>query len=312
MRKLSKRNLFLISSALLFVSGAAVGGAAAPTANTVVASATVEGIARDTATSIDPRRVLDLEGGVNFRDLGGYKTADGRHVRWRTLFRSGDPSKLTPNDLATLDKLGVRTVCDFRTSEERKEAPSRWIEMSSVNYWTRDYAMNPGQIAKMFSDPELTPAKVRDSMAGFYKILPFEHKESYKAMFGFLARNEVPLAFNCTAGKDRAGLGAALLLTALGVPRETVLYDYSLTERVTKQDFLKEIEEEESSHSAYAFLAKLPPELVKPLMASDPYYLETAFAAIEARYGSVDLFIEQELGVTPAIREKMRKNLLVS
>ena len=206
------RSLFLLSTALLLVSCAVNTGATTPSSNVAAAPVISDDIARDTATYIDPRRVLDLEGGVNFRDLGGYKTSDGRHVRWRTLFRSGDPSKLTPNDLATLDKLGVETVCDFRTSEERNESPSRWIELSSVNYWTRDYAMNPGQIAAMFRDPQLTPAKVRESMAGFYKILPFDHAASYKAMFGFLARNEVPLAFNCTAGKDRAGLGAALLL----------------------------------------------------------------------------------------------------
>jgi protein-tyrosine phosphatase len=305
------RNIFLVSTALFLASFAVHTGATTLSGNAAATAPISDNAARDTATDIDPRRVLDLDGGVNFRDLGGYETIDGHHVRWRTLFRSGDPSKLTANDLATLDALGVETVCDFRTNEERTEAPSRWIELSSVNYWTRDYAMNPGQIAAIFREPDLSPATVREAMAGFYKTLPFEHAASYKAMFGFLARNEVPLAFNCSAGKDRAGLGAALLLTALGVPRETVLYDYALTERVTKQDFVKELEEEKASNSAYAFLAKLPLEIVRPLMASDPYYLETAFAAIEQRYGSVDRFIEQGLEVTPLMRANMRSHLLV-
>jgi protein-tyrosine phosphatase len=145
-------------------------------------------------------------------------------------------------------------------------------------------------------------------MTGFYRTLAEDHAESYRAMFRQLAAGQVPLAFNCSAGKDRTGVAAALILTLLGVPRETVVADYALSDDVV--DYRKEMAESATKNPAYSALTQLPWETVEPLLASDPAYIEAALEAMTEKYGSVDAFIEQELQVTPAMKERIRANLL--
>lgn len=256
----------------------------------------------------DERRVLPLEGGVNFRDLGGYQTEDGRIIRWDMVYRSGSPAALTDADMAELSRRGVRTVCDFRANEERKGEPNPYVAANSdVEYWTRDYAMNTGDLMSVLAGPDASAEKSRNSMIGFYRSIAQDNAESYRQMFRYLAEGRTPLAFNCSAGKDRAGTGAALLLTLLGVPRETVVADYALSDDIV--DYRAQMEETAASNPPYAALAQLPWETVEPLVASDPAYIESAFASLEEQYGSVDAFIEQELGVTPQMKQAIREHL---
>lgn len=264
-------------------------------------------VAANAASLTDKRRMLDLEGGVNFRDLGGYHTADGRVTKWEVLYRSGSPAGLTEADMASLAKRGIRTVCDLRTSEERSAEPSPFAKQSDVAYWTRDYATDAGDLMGALGGPNASAAKSRKAMIGFYRQLPAEHAESFRQMFAFLAEGKVPLAFNCSAGKDRTGMAAALVLTLLGVPRETVVADYALSDDLV--DYRTKIAEEADSKGPYAALAKLPWEVVAPLLASDPVYIESALGEIEAKNGSIDAFIEKELGVTAAMKKAIIANL---
>lgn len=257
----------------------------------------------------DERRVLDLEGGRNFRDLGGYRTADGQQVKWRTVYRSGTPAKLTAKDYATLDALGIRSFCDFRANDEREAEPNRYVAANSnVEYFTRDYRMDSGNLMGVLAGPGAGAEKSRATMTSFYRVLPEEHADSYREMFKLLAAGKTPLAFNCSAGKDRAGTGAALLLALLGVPREAIVADYALSDDIV--DYRKEMTESAAKNPAYSALAKLPWETVEPLLASDPAYIAAAFDALEDKYGSADAFIEKQLGVTPAMKKAIRANLL--
>lgn len=259
----------------------------------------------------DERRVLPLEGGVNFRDLGGYQTEDGRITRWDMVYRSGSPAALTEADMAELSRRGIRTVCDFRANEERESEPNPYVAANSnVEYWTRDYAMNTGDLMSVLAGPDASAEKSRNTMIGFYRSIAQDNAESYTRMFRYLAEGRTPLAFNCSAGKDRAGTGAALLLTLLGVPRETVVADYALSDDIV--DYRAQMQETADENAAYAALAQLPWETVEPLVASDPAYIESAFAALEEEFGSIDAFIEQKLQVTPEMRERIRANLLES
>src|SRR6516225_2930691 len=95
------------------------------------------------------RRVPRLEGGRNFRDLGGYRTNDGRRVRWGMLFRSGTMSGLTPSDYDALAALSIRSVCDLRTPEEREVEPNAWAKHAGVKYWCRDYVSSFGELRKV-------------------------------------------------------------------------------------------------------------------------------------------------------------------
>jgi protein-tyrosine phosphatase len=277
---------------------------AAPTAEAPAATSPAQANA---AALTDKRRVLDLEGGVNFRDLGGYRTADGRVTKWEVLYRSGSPAGLTEADMASLAKRGIRTVCDLRTTGERSAEPSPFAQQSDVAYWTRDYAADAGDLMGALGGPDASATKSRAAMTGFYRQLPQEHAASFRQMFAFLAEGKVPLAFNCSAGKDRTGMAAALVLSLLGVPRETVVADYALSDDLV--DYKAQIQKNADSDSPYAALAKLPWEVVEPLLASDPAYITSALAAIEAKHGSVDAFIETELGVTPAMKKAIIANL---
>lgn len=263
-------------------------------------------------------RLLPLEGGRNFRDLGGYETADGRTVKWGQVYRSGTMNTLTDADYDYLSDLGIKTICDFREADERKSEPTDW-RAGEIEYLTfappadqEDPADNPMFAALL--NPESTPDDVAAAIAAGYHEIAEGEVEGYTAMFDELAAGRVPLAFNCSAGKDRAGTAAALVLTALGVPRETVVADYSLSDDFV--DYMAEFmgpearAAAEAGDSPYAFLFQLPPEKVAPLMASHPMYIEASLDQLAADHGSVLAFIQNELDVTDEELAAMRANLL--
>ena len=260
-------------------------------------------------------RVLPLEGGRNFRDLGGYQSEDGRTVRWGQVYRSGVMAGLTDADYRYLSGLGIGTVCDFRAVEERAHEPTDW-RAGEIDYIAWDYSGAEGDgeaFFAVFQNPDVTPDDIAQMMTGFYHQIAYDHQGRFAVMFDRLAKGDVPLAFNCSAGKDRTGVAAALLLTALGVPRDTVVADYAMTEKVV--DFMAEFGLEGGAVSVdenapYAFLLQLPPEVVQPLMRSDPRYIEAMFKQVEQDHGSVLAYIQTELGVDDDELESIRARLL--
>ena len=219
-------------------------------------------LASGTELLVVAERLLPLEGGRNFRDLGGYSTPEGKRVKWGRLFRSGYMAELTAQDYEYLSHLGIKVVCDLRSTSERKERPTRW-DAPGARYLSWDYEMASSGLREVFS-----------------------------------------------AGKDRAGMGAALILTALGVERSQVVHDYSLSE--TFVDYMADYSSPKSgdSESLDAALAQLPPEVLRPVFRSDPRYLEAAFAAIAEQFGSVDAYIENELQVSDQQLLRIRHLLL--
>lgn len=254
-------------------------------------------------------RVLPLEGGRNFRDIGGYETKDGHTVKWGLVFRSGVMTNLTDGDYQFLDGLGIRTVIDFRATSERISEPTDWratpVELIS---WGYDLESS-NSLASLFRQPDLTPQDVTDVMAGFYRTMAYTHADKYKEMFAKLISTDAPLIYHCSAGKDRTGVATALLLTALDVPRETILEDYALSEKVV--DYMAAFASDEvDPDSPFAYFAKVDPELLRPLMRSNPVYIEAALEQIESDYGSVLNFLQEELGVDDEGLAKLKGRLL--
>lgn len=260
-------------------------------------------------------RLLPLEGGRNFRDLGGYTTEGGQTVKWGRVFRSGVMDGLTEGDYEYLGDLGITTVCDFREADEREREPTNWAA-GEIEYLTfappaeEEEEDNPMFAA--FSNPESTPADVRAAMAAGYPSILENEDEGYTAMFDQLAAGAIPLAFNCSAGKDRAGTAAALLLTALGVPREQVVADYALSQVYVDYmgEFLSPEAQEKGKDGPYAFLYALPPEMVAPLMESNPIYIESTLDAMAAEHGSALAYIQAEFDVTDEELASIRSALL--
>ena len=258
--------------------------------------------------SIGPPRVLPLEGGRNFRDLGGYAAADGRSVRWGHVFRSGTLAHLTAADRASLGTLGLRTICDLRTTEERASEPTAWIpESLRVVAW--DYTLDHGEVMGAFRLGTPTPEGLRAAITTFYRSAPEDYAERFTQLFRLLLAGESPLAVHCTAGKDRTGVAAALILRALDVPEATVIEDYALSDQVVNYERVFGGAAPQRGGS-WAFLSSLPRELRAPLFASEPAYIEAMLRAVDASYGSVDGYLEARLGIDGASRAQLRDRYL--
>lgn len=239
-------------------------------------------------------RLLPLEGGRNFRDLGGYRTADGHTVKWGLLFRSGSMVDLTAGDLRYLDKLGIRTICDYRDHNERKAEPMPWASDTGPAVFADDYdGMAIGLMPKDMG--KITPQAAAKMMATSYPMMLKTFAPQYKRMFAQLLAGQAPLAFNCSAGKDRTGVSAALLLTALGVPRETVIQDYLLTNTYLPAALAK-AKTGPSDATGKAFMA-LPPAVQAAFMKADRTYIEAAFKALDAHRGGAMGYLRDEMGL---------------
>ena len=264
------------------------------------------------------RRLLPLQGGRNFRDLGGYPAADGRTVRWGQVYRSGAMTHLTDADFRYLSAIGLRVVCDFRSNEERADEPARWPTLPAIDYRTWDYSREDGReegksLTASLMQPGLTAEKVRIIAIESYDDIVERHKDKFREVFRRLADGRLPLVFNCSAGKDRTGVAAALLLTALGVARDVIVEDYALSDKVV--DFEKELLRTNLGETAFKdelslWVARTPVEVLRPLLRSDPEYIERAFACLDARYGGAMGYIRGTLEVDDDTLNRMRERLL--
>jgi protein-tyrosine phosphatase len=258
--------------------------------------------ARPMAAAPAHERVLPLQGGRNFRDLGGYPAAGGSHVKWGMLYRSGSMTALTSEDYAALEKRGIRVVCDFRATAERKAEPVNWPHAGLPKVLADDYDMDNGQFLPKGDPRSFTAEQIRSTMAAAYPRLLVQFNGQYRRMFSELLAGHAPLAFNCSAGKDRTGIAAALLLTALGSPRETVVADYMLSNQTL--DPAKLMAGRAMASSPFA---ALPPEALKLLVGVDRSYIEAALAVVEGHKGGTAGYLKDELGLGPVELARLRK-----
>jgi len=236
-------------------------------------------------------RLLPLEGGQNFRDLGGYRTTDGRTVRWGVLFRSGAMDRLTAADFAYLDRIGIRTVCDFRSTAERTSAPVHWAAARTPTIFADDYTLDTAGL-DFRAAAGWNAGQAREAIAASYPRLLERFNGQYRRLFRELLAGDAPLAFNCSAGKDRTGVAAALVLTALGVPRKTVIADYLLSNRYF--DPRKAMVPGDPATQAWSHL---PPDVVQAFMGVDRSYIDAVFRVIDAHPGGAIGYLRDRLGL---------------
>ena len=239
-------------------------------------------------------RVLPLAQGSNFRDLGGYRTEDGRSVRWGRIYRSGATPTLTDEDLRRVKGLSLSEMIDLRSSEERVLAPSR---IEGVPYVSVGYSM--GAISRN-GNP------VIPDMETIYRGFPELLAPQVRVLFASLLRNEGPVVYNCSAGQDRTGFASALILRALGVPVETVMADYHLstTYRRPQYEMPKLTPELIASNPGAAIYAQYQkdPKYLTPQPLKDSVgvsYLSFALDEVDQKWGSVAAYLQAEAGVGP-------------
>ncbi|KGE02541.1 tyrosine-protein phosphatase [Pseudohaliea rubra] len=249
-------------------------------------------------------RGLGLPGGVNFRDFGGYRAADGRRVRWGYLFRSGNLSRLTDEAQAMFTGLAIDVVCDFRREDEQVSDPS----LLPSGPRRINLAITPGSQGSALYDARhrLTDAEaMAEAMRDINREFVRSQSDRYAALFSHLLepRNERCLV-HCAAGKDRTGFAAALVLFALGVPQETVLHDYLLTRHYfDATGELGRVREKYDMHH-------LDDEVLLPMLQVDESYLGAALGVIAEDYGSTEAYLEEALGVGPAERAALAARYL--
>ena len=240
-------------------------------------------------------RRIDLEGAVNFRDIGGYPAAQGKRVRWRRVFRSDSLSKLTDDDHAQLAALGVRTLVDFRLASERRELPNRLAPTSDITSVEIGFmAEGVLEMLREVSRGTVTRPDIERAFVEQYRRFVTDHSAEFaRALTYALDERNLPLLLHCTSGKDRTGFAISALLLALGTPQEHILEDYALT-----NSYMRDI--------SNFFSASTPPELLQFVMAARPNYLQAAFDQMRRSYGSIDAYLAQALGLD----DEKRSNLV--
>lgn len=262
-------------------------------------------------------RSLQLTGAPNARDLGGLRTADGRIVRPRRLIRSGALWRLTPEDIDVLRALDLRTVVDFRTAQEISEKPNLAVPgaeqihcpiLPQLTGVTRE--LDPEGVPGYFRFAMNTGMDAERWMAGLYLPLVESDysREHYREFLRIvLEHREGALLYHCTVGKDRAGVATMLILAALGVPEETIMEDYLLTNRYTAADRADVIAEGRTYSD--------DPSLAFALEAFESVreaYLNNAIRSIREHFGTLDDYLTEALDFGAGARAALRENYLES
>ena len=227
-------------------------------------------------------RQLPMAGGYNFRDLGGFPTRDGRHVKWGKLFRSDDLHHLTEDDLHYLSSIPVTSVVDFRGPNEIANAPNKLP--ASIRHADK-LSIEPGNVLSLVSFSELDPVQLDSLMTQIYVHLVTEPAfiDRYRTFFHFLQDStRTPLLFHCSAGKDRTGTAAALILYALGVDEAVIMNDYLASNHYLGDKYAKELAQNPS---------------LKSVLTVKREFLQAAIDRIKQDHGTVENFLVKELNV---------------
>ena len=247
-------------------------------------------------------RVLPLEQGSNFRDVGGYTGADGKQVMWGRIFRSGAMPLLTEADYATLANLKIATIVDLRSTDERMIAPTMLDDRTDATFISNDYSLKP-----------LMAGLGKNGGEYMYAGMGPMINPQLKAIFRSLIKAEGPVLYNCSAGQDRTGIATALVLSALGVDRKTILEDYHLSTELRRPQFeMPALDPADWPGNPivpyYVASMKKPggPKAEPLYTPKGASHLAQLFEVIDRDYGGVEAYLAKELGVTKADIARLR------
>ncbi len=247
--------------------------------------------------------ILGIEKKRNLRDLGGYKTQNGKHVKKGYFFRSSRLMDFDQAELEILNSLHIKKIYDLRSKEEVKDVPDP--ELQGAEYIHSSAAARADGTEVNFSPAALIAENVysKESNDEFthkvYGNLPFSY--AYKRMFEDIVAGNVPILFHCSAGKDRTGIAAILILLALGVDEETAMYDYMLTNEYRKE-YIERFKKDFP-------LTKLDGELAGMLLAYEGVTYTNAdysLKRIKEKYENYDEYFEKEYNLDKDALQRLR------
>lgn len=244
-------------------------------------------------------RHIALEGTYNIRDLGGYPAGHGGMTRWRRILRSDSLHRLSREAVESLVAEGVSTVIDLRAAQEVAAAPNPFSDHSTVAYLNK--SLFDGLIPANM-DPE-GPAAVDDVLHALYVDALTQRQEAIRFVLAAIANpgSDGAVLFHCTAGKDRTGLIAALVLGAVDVDHEHIVSDYALTEAM--------IAPLAAELTANAVARGAEPEAFRKLLGSAPQTMRATLRHIEKGYGSIRAYLEA-IGCDAGLAEALRARLV--
>ena len=243
----------------------------------------------------------------NLRDIGGYRTTDGRWVKMGMIYRSDQLDRLSDSDLGAMSNLGLALVADLRTASERSHEPDRLP--AGAEHLVLDVAadshglggdmrqamslINTGKGAEMLTEANRDFVSLDSA------------RTAYSALLGRIGAEDAgPTLYHCTAGKDRTGWATAVILTILGVPREMVMADY-----LASNDYLR-AKNETILAAASSASTPIARENLEPVLGVRAAYIEAAFAEVDKRYGSFERYVRVGVGLDDAAIDRLRTTLL--
>lgn len=242
------------------------------------------------ASLIAAERLVRFDGTFNFRDIGGYRVAGGGHTRWARVFRADSLHRLLPTDMARFERLGCQVVFDLRGDEERATNPNK---VSAVAVPVIGRPPEEGLLTPDMSQLG-TKAQGEGMLRHIYVGMLQYSASRFGTMFTAMAESSgLPAVFHCHAGKDRTGMVAALLLSALGVDRRDVLDDYELTSHYRTPDRLVESYDGLVGRGASA-------EAAAGVLGAPRWAMEEAMSALDTEYGGIEAFLKGPAGMTDA------------
>jgi protein-tyrosine phosphatase len=254
----------------------------------------------------DLKRHVPFEGAPNFRDLGGYETSDGRHVKSGLVFRSGDLSNLTDGDRGLLNKMGIKLVCDFRNTSNTQQEPDRLPSDGSVEYLHLPVThgiFEPSVITEMLNNGDTDFLNDQYMIDGYKRNI-----DEFADVWGRVINCLVdpahrPLVFHCAVGKDRAGTCAAIILLALDVPDALIISDYELSDHFLA-DWVKSVYRRMNS-------SRVDPDKLAPFLFARHVYIQSLLDYVRARYGSAENYLTTKAGVKQETINRLREELLI-
>lgn len=257
-------------------------------------------------------RILPMDGIPNFRDVGGYKTVDGKQVKWGKIYRCGSLAHASQRNHEILARLDVKLVCDLRSIPETDSAPDNlpadiaYLATPVATTQQRPSAREQLQLL-VFQRHKLSQ-NLTDAMVKMYTdILIEQNPDVLRRIFERIASEDnLPAVIHCTAGKDRTGITIALLLLWLGVDKETVIADYSLS-NYSYPDFERHIANFVKRLSRFGINS----QQLAPLIVADPNWLRRMIDLILGRYGTIENYLRTRVGLDDDTLNQLRENLLV-
>ncbi len=242
-----------------------------------------------------PIRVLKLDGPTNFRDVGGYPTESGGQTRWGMIFRADAPARLTSADHTAIERLGLRVAYDLRTDYERDRSPSALPDS------VRREALAIGGDATYTAARGAGPDLPEDFLHRMYLAMADADAPIFGRLLTALSAGELPALIHCTAGKDRTGVAAALLLATLGVDDTTILDDYELSAIHFTDRHITRI---------LAGRGEIDPAQYRAFFGAPRSAMEGLLAALREGHGSVEQYLVEAANVTPEALDRLRATLV--